>query len=79
MLLYLNSDTVPIAPPQAFMTPLVRQIRGENLNDIDEQFNIEAYSNVSSILRRVSKLKKYDRKIQKRIGEIQDSIGKGQK
>jgi len=34
---------------------------GENLNNIDELFNIKAYSIVSSIIRRVSKLKKYDK------------------
>jgi chromosomal replication initiation ATPase DnaA len=55
------------------------QIRGENLNNIGELFNIKAYSTVSSILRRVSRLKKYDRKIKKRLGKIQDSINKGQK
>ena len=33
---------------------------------------------VSSILRRISMLKKYDRKIKKRIGEIQNSINNGQ-
>jgi hypothetical protein len=41
------------------------QIRGENLNNIGEQFNIKAYSTVSRILRRVLRLKKYDRKIKK--------------
>jgi putative transposase len=45
---------------------------------LGEQFNIKAYSTVSSILRRVSMLKKYDRKIKKRIGEIENSINKGQ-
>ena len=57
----------------------LRQICGENLNNIGEVFNIKAYSNVSSILQRVARLKKYDRKIKKRIGKIQDSINKGQR
>lgn len=65
--------------PRNIAVYLLRQIRGENLNSIGERFNIKAYSTVSSILRRVSKLKKYDRKIKKRIGKIQDSINKGQK
>jgi len=65
--------------PRNIAVYLLRQIRGENLNSIGEQFNIKAYSTVSSILRRVSRLKKYDRKIKKRIGKIQDSINKGQK
>jgi REP-associated tyrosine transposase len=65
--------------PRNIAVYLLRQIHGENLNNIGEQFNIKAYSTVSSILRRVSKLNKYDRKIKTRIGRIQDSINKGQK
>ena len=65
--------------PRNIAVYLLRQIRGENLNNIGEQFNIKAYSTVSSILRKVSKLGKYDRKIKKRIGRIQDSINKGLK
>ena len=64
--------------PRNIAVYLMRKIRGENLNNIGEQFNIKAYSTVSTILRRVSRLKKYDRKIKKRIGKIQDSINKGQ-
>jgi len=65
--------------PRNIAVYLLRQIRGENLNNIGELFNIKAYSTVSSIIRRVSRLKKYDRKIKKQIGKIQDSINKGQK
>ena len=65
--------------PRNIAAYLFRQIRGENLNNIGEQFNIKAYSTVSSILRRVARLKKYDIKIKNRIGKIQDSINKGQK
>ncbi|MCD6271377.1 MAG: transposase, partial [Deltaproteobacteria bacterium] len=64
--------------PRNIAVYLLRQMRGENLNNIGELFNIKAYSTVSSILRRVSRLKKYDEKIKKRIGKIQDSINKGQ-
>ena len=64
--------------PRNIAVYLLRQIRGESLNNIGEQFNIKAYSTVSSILRRVSMLKKYDRKIKKRIVEIQNSINNGQ-
>ena len=46
---------------------------------IGKLFNIKAYSTVSSILRRVARLQKYDRKIKKQIGKIQDSINNGQK
>ncbi len=64
--------------PRNIAVYLLRQIRGESLYSVGERFNIKAYSTVSSILRRVSKLKKYDGKISKRIAKIQDSI-KGQK
>ena len=64
--------------PRNIAVYLLRQIRGESLNNIGKLFNIKAYSTVSSILRRVSKLKKYDRKIKSRIEKIQDSINKGQ-
>jgi hypothetical protein len=36
-------------------------------------------SMVSSILRRVLRLKKYDRKIKSQIGKIQDNINKSQR
>jgi REP-associated tyrosine transposase len=64
--------------PRNIAVYLLRQIRGESLNVIGELFNIKAYSTVSSILRRVSKLKKHDRKVKKRIEQIQESISKGQ-
>ena len=64
--------------PRNIAVYLLRQIRGESLNNIGKLFNIKAYSTVSSILRRVSKLKKYNRKIKSRIEKIQDSINKGQ-
>jgi len=65
--------------PRNIAVYLLRQIRGENLNNIGELFNIKAYSTVRSIIRRVSKLKKYDRKIKIQIGKIQDIINKGQR
>jgi hypothetical protein len=58
---------------------LLRQIQGENLNNIGELFNIKAYSTVSSIIRRVSRFKKFDKKLKKHIGNIIDSLDKGQK
>ena len=64
--------------PRNIAVYLLRQIRGENLNNIGELFNIKAYSTVSSVLRRVSRLKKSDIKIKKKIDKIQDSITKGQ-
>ena len=57
---------------------LLRQIRGESLKDIDELFNIRAYSTVSSIIQRVSKLMKCDRRIRKQIVNMIDRIKIGQ-
>jgi len=64
--------------PRSIAVYLLRQIRGDNLNNIGELFNIKAYSTVSNIIQRISRLKKYDEKIKKQIEKIQDSINKGQ-
>jgi hypothetical protein len=37
--------------PRNIAVGLLRQIRGESLNNRDEQFNVKAYSSVSSMLR----------------------------
>ncbi len=65
--------------PRNIAVYLLRQMRGENLNDIRNLFNIKAYSTVSSIIRRVSGLKKSDGKLKKRIENIIDRIDKGQR
>ena len=65
--------------PRNIAVYLLRQIRGKSLNDISEIFSIKAYSTVSSIIQRVSRLKKKDGKLKKQIEDIQDSIDKGQK
>ena len=57
---------------------LLRKIRGETLYNIGEQFNIKAYSTVSSIIRRVSKLRREDKRINNNIKKIQESVKKGQ-
>jgi len=57
---------------------LLRNIRGDNLNDIKSIFKINAYSTVSSIIRKVTKLKKSDRMLQQQIETIRENISKGQ-
>ena len=57
---------------------LLRNIRGDNLNDIKSIFKINAYSTVSSIIQKVTKLKKADRKLQQQIETIRKNISKGQ-
>lgn len=49
--------------PRNIAVYLWRQIRGENLNNIGEQFNIKAYSTVSSILRIALRLKNMTAKL----------------
>lgn len=64
--------------PRNYAVYLLRHIRGEELGSIAEMFNIKAYSTVSSIVRRVAKLKQQDKKVRKRLEKIQSIIYKGQ-
>jgi len=57
---------------------LLRNIRGDNLNDIKNIFQINAYSTVSSSLQKVSKLKKSDKRLRQQIETIRENISKGQ-
>jgi len=57
---------------------LLRNIRGDNLNDIKSIFKINAYSTVSSIIQKVTKLKKSDRRLKQQIEAIKKNITKGQ-
>ena len=57
---------------------LLRNIRGDNLNDIKTIFQINAYSNVSRIIQTVSKLIKSDRRLKQRIKAIKSDLSKGQ-
>ena len=63
--------------PRNIAVYLIRHIGGESLNNIGKLFNIKTYSTVSSIIQRVSRLKKSDRKIRKQLANIQDNINKG--
>ena len=53
---------------------LLRNIRGDNLNDIKNIFQINAYSTVSSIIQTVSKLTKSNRKFRQQIEELKNNI-----
>ena len=58
---------------------LMRNIRGDNLNDIRSCFQINAYSTVSSVIQKVAKLNKSDRSIRQQVAEITNNIStKGQ-
>ena len=57
---------------------LLRNIRGDNLNDIKSIFKINAYSTVSSIIQKVTKLKMSDGRLQQQIETIRKNVSKGQ-
>ena len=58
---------------------LIRQLRKDSLNEIGNQFNIEKYSSVSSIIERVKKFKKEDSAMAKHIDEVAQRITKSQR
>ena len=51
---------------------LMRQLRRDRLKQIGEQFQIEKYSSVSSVIERMKQKLKRDRKLKERINEITD-------
>ena len=57
---------------------LLRNIRGDNLNDIKNIFQINAYSTVSSIIQTVSRIKKSNRRLKQQIQTIKNDVSKGQ-
>ena len=57
---------------------LLRNIRCDNLNDINSIFKINAYSTVSSIIQKVTKLKISDRRLQQQIETINKNVSKSQ-
>ena len=57
---------------------LTRQLRRERLTQICEQFQMEKYSSVSSVIERMKERLKEDRKLKKRIKEITDLTLKSQ-
>jgi len=83
---YYNSDVKKllisrrgvINKPRNIAIYLLRQIRGDDLNRIKKEFNINAYSTVSSIIQKTSHLVKTDGKIGKEIQALKESIHRGQ-
>ena len=64
--------------PRNIAVYLTRHLRGDPLNKIGDLFDIKAYSTVSSIVRRVSKLKSTDKGVKNRLNMLQSAI-KGQR
>jgi putative transposase len=57
---------------------LLRQIRGDDLNSIKNEFKINAYSTVSSIVQKISHLTKTDGRLGKEVRNLKEEIIKGQ-
>jgi chromosomal replication initiation ATPase DnaA len=80
----VSFDELLVTKRGVFNTPrniavyLLRYIRGDNLNDIRNMFQINAYSTVSSIIQTVSKRAISDRKLRQQIEEINHNITNGQ-
>jgi putative transposase len=65
--------------PRNVAVYLIRQLRNDTLKKVGEQFGIEKYSTVSSIVEKVKREMRTDEDLKKRIKEIADKIIKGQK
>jgi len=53
---------------------LARRYRNENLKEIGDQFQINKYSSVSSVVERMKKLMAQDRKLRKRVEQVMSMI-----
>ena len=57
---------------------LARQFRNDSLEEIGNEFSLNRYSSVSTALRRMKKILKKDQKMNNRVKEMEELIGKGQ-
>lgn len=60
--------------PRNIAVYLLRQIRGDSLLEIGELFGIRAYSTVSSIIRRIAKMERTEKKIRDQITKLRRDI-----
>ena len=58
---------------------LIRYLRNDTLNQVGDQFGIEKYSTVSSIVERVKNEMNFRKGFKKRVEEIADKIIKSQR
>ena len=65
--------------PRNVAVYLIRYLRNDPLKQVGEQFGIEKYSTVSSIVERVKYEMKMDRELKKRVKTLVDNIIKSQK
>jgi REP-associated tyrosine transposase len=64
--------------PRNITIYLLRHIRGDDLNSIKNTFHINAYSTVSSIVQKIKRLTKTDRRLRKEVQTLREKITKGQ-
>ena len=69
-----NSKRAVYNEPRSMGMYLSRQIRGESLKNIGEQFHVNNYSTVSSEIERFKMRKQSDRSLAKRIKQVKTSI-----
>jgi chromosomal replication initiation ATPase DnaA len=65
--------------PRNVAVYLIRHLRNDTLKQVGEQFGIEKYSTVSSIVERVKREMKADKVLKKRIQDLADKISKSQR
>ena len=57
---------------------LIRRLRGDNLKDVGKIFKIAKNSSVSSVVERLKREMKRDKKIKKRVGILRGELAKSQ-
>jgi len=65
--------------PRNVAVYLIRYLRNDTLKQVGEQFGIEKYSTVSSIIERVKYEMKADKRLKKRIQDLSEKITKSQR
>ena len=65
--------------PRNVAVYLIRRVRNDTLKQVGEQFGIEKYSTVSSIVERVKYEMKADRRFKKRVQDLNEGIIKSQR
>ncbi len=60
--------------PRNVLIYLMRQLRGESLNEIARDLNVNKYSSVSSMIERTKDQMSRDRKLRKRVKQLKDEL-----
>jgi chromosomal replication initiation ATPase DnaA len=58
---------------------LTRRLRGDSLKTIGEQFQVEKYSSVSSVIGRLNAAMAEDRRLRKQVEKLISNLSKSQK